>query len=108
MPSTPQNSLGVRRSPRLVNKQMSNYHEVSQDKNKGRNLKRTKRSKTKRLIHSEVTLEIDSRPAPSGDDTSQAGTTETDGDRLPSRTEEVEYITIDDEELEAVNLNAFF
>ena len=60
--------------------------------------------KTKRLIHSKVTLEIDSVPAPSaGDDVSQAKTTDTDGDRLPSRTEEVEYITIDDEELEPVN-----
>ena len=53
--------------------------------------------KTKRPIHSKVTLEIDSVPAPSaGDDASQARTTDTDGDRLPSRTEEVEYISIDD------------
>ena len=66
-----------------------------------RNVKRTKRSKTKRQIHSKMTLEIDSVPVPSaGDDTSQAGTTETVGDRQPSRTEEVDYITIDDEELE--------
>ena len=67
--------------------------------------------KTKRLIqiHSKVTLKMDSVPAPSaGNDASQARTTDTVGDRLPSRTEEVEYITIDDEELEAVNLNAFF
>ena len=61
--------------------------------------------KTKRLIHSKVTLEIDSVPAPSaGDDVSQAKTTDTDGDRLPSRTEELEYITIDYKDTRSLSL----
>lgn len=108
--TTRQDSLAIRKSPRLVNKPTSNYHEVRQDK-KRRNMKKTWRSNfkasdsrlTKRLNHSKVNVELCPAPAraPSaGDDASQAGTLETDEDRLPKRTEDVEYITIDDAEPE--------
>ena len=108
MPSaTRQDSLAIRRSPRLVNKPSSNYHEARQDKR--RNMKKTWRSNskaydgrfTKRLNHSKVIVETDPALVPSaGDDASQAETLETDEDRLPRRTEDVEYITIDDVEPE--------
>jgi len=108
MPSaTRQDSLATRRSPRLVNKPTSNYYEARQDNR--RNMKKTWRSNskaydaslTKILNLSKVNVEMYPAPVPSaGDDASQAGTLETDEDRLPRRTEDVEYITIDDAEPE--------
>lgn len=107
MPSTTQDSLAIRKSPRLVNKPTSNYYEARQDER--RNRKKTQRSNSKayeatlakRLNHSKVNVEMYPAPAPSAShDASQAGTLETDEDRLPRRNEDAEYITIDDEELE--------
>ena len=107
MTSTTQDSLAIRRSPRLVNKPTSNYYEARQDER--RNRRKTQRSNSKayearfakRLNHSKVNVEMSPAPVPSsGDNASQAGTLETDEDRLPRRTEDAEYITIDDEELE--------
>jgi len=100
----------MRRSPRLANKPTSNYCEARRDKR--RNVKKTWRSNlkaydarlTKRQNHSKVNVEMYPAPVPSaGDDVSQAGTLEIDEDRLPRRTEDVEYITIDDKELEPDN-----